>query len=161
MNAESEPAAAATVTFASPEELAGAVGTELGRSVWLTVEQSRINLFAEATGDEQWIHVDPERAKAGPFGGTIAHGFLTLSLIPFLVKDIYFVDGVKMAVNYGLNKVRFISPVAVGSRIRAIQSLVSADAVEGGLQVVSAITVELEGSEKPAAVAETVTRLYF
>jgi acyl dehydratase len=163
MSAESESGveAAATVTFGSPEELAGMVGTELGRSAWLTVEQSRIDQFAEATGDTQWIHVDPERAKEGPFGGTIAHGFLTLSLIPFLVKDIYSVDGVKMAVNYGLNKVRFISPVVVGSRIRAIQTLVSADAVEGGRQVVSGITVELEGSEKPAAVAETVTRLYF
>ena len=146
--------------FASPAELAAAVGTELGRSEWLTVDQSRIDLFAEASGDHQWIHVDPERAAAGPFGGTIAHGFLTLSLIPFLVKDIYFVDGVRMAVNYGLNKVRFISPVKVGSRVRAVQVLDAVDEVSGGLQVSSTITVELEGSAKPAAVAETLTRLY-
>jgi len=147
--------------FASPAELAAAVGTELGRSEWLTVDQSRIDLFAEASGDHQWIHVDPERAAAGPFGGTIAHGFLTLSLIPFLVKDIYFVDGVRMAVNYGLNKVRFITPVKEGSRVRAVQVLAGVDEVEGGVQVASAITIELEGAQKPAAVAETLTRLYF
>jgi len=146
--------------FANPAELAAAAGTELGRSEWLTVDQSRIDLFAEASGDDQWIHVDPERAAAGPFGGTIAHGFLTLSLIPFLVRDIYFVDGVRMAVNYGLNKVRFISPVKVGSRVRAVQVLDAVDEVSGGLQVSSTITVELEGSAKPAAVAETLTRLY-
>lgn len=150
----------ATATFASAAELTGAVGTELGRSDWLTVEQSRVDQFAEATGDHQWIHIDPERAAAGPFGGTIAHGFLTLSLIPFLVKDIYSVDGVKMAVNYGLNKVRFITPVKVGSRIRAVQMLSGLDEVPGGLQVASRVTIEIEGSAKPAAVAETLTRLY-
>jgi acyl dehydratase len=150
----------ATATFASAAELSAAVGTELGRSDWFTVEQSRVDQFAEATGDDQWIHVDPERAASGPFRGTIAHGFLTLSLIPFLVKDIYSVDGVKMAVNYGLNKVRFISPVKVGSRIRAVQVLSGLDEVSGGLQVASTVTIEIEGSTKPAAVAETLTRLY-
>jgi acyl dehydratase len=149
-----------TATFASAAELSGAVGTELGRSDWLTVEQSRVDRFAEATGDHQWIHIDPERAAAGPFGAAIAHGFLTLSLIPFLVKDIYSVDGVKMAVNYGLNKVRFITPVKVGSRIRAVQVLSGLDEVSGGLQVASTVTIEIEGSAKPAAVAETLTRLY-
>ena len=146
--------------FASPAELAAAAGTELGRSDWLAVEQSRIDLFAEATGDDQWIHVDPERAAGGPFGGTIGHGFLTLSLIPFLVRDVYAVDGVRMAVNYGLDKVRFPTPVKVGSRVRAVQALTAVTEVAGGLQVACAVTVELEGSEKPAAYAETLTRLY-
>ena len=146
--------------FASPAELAAAAGTELGRSDWLAVDQSRIDLFAEATGDDQWIHVDPERAAGGPFGGTIGHGFLTLSLIPFLVRDIYAVEGVRMAVNYGLDKVRFPTPVKVGSRVRAVQALTSVTDVAGGLQVASAVTVELEGSAKPAAYAETLTRLY-
>jgi acyl dehydratase len=146
--------------FANPAELAAAVGRELGRSDWLTLDQSRIDLFAEATGDDQWIHVDPERAAAGPYGATIGHGFLTLSLIPFLVTGIYAVEGVQMAVNYGLNRVRFISPVKVGSRIRGVQVLTGVEEVTGGIQVACTVTVELEGSEKPAAVAETLTRLY-
>lgn len=146
--------------FASAAELAEAVGTELGRSEWLTIEQSRVDRFAEATDDYQWIHTDPERAAAGPFGGTIAHGFLTLSLIPFLVKEIYSLDGVKMVVNYGLNKVRFITPVKVGSRIRAAQVLTGLDEVSGGLQAASTVTIEIEGSAKPAAVAETLSRLF-
>ncbi|HEV2640981.1 MAG TPA: MaoC family dehydratase [Actinocrinis sp.] len=146
--------------FANPAELAEAVGTELGRSDWLTVDQSRIDLFAQATGDHQWIHVDPARAAEGPFGTTIGHGFLTLSLIPALVGGVYSLDGVRMAVNYGLDKVRFPAPVQVGSRIRAVQQLNSVTEVAGGLQVATAVTVELDGSAKPAAYAETLTRLY-
>lgn len=145
--------------FKSPEELTEAVGTELGVSEWLTVAQDRIDTFAEATGDHQWIHVDPERAAKGPFGRTIAHGYLTLSLLPVLVQNIYSVEGVRMAVNYGLNKVRFVTPVKVGSAVRAVLTLDSVTEVEGGLQLVATAVVQIEGLEKPAAVAETLTRL--
>ncbi|MGH6657774.1 MAG: MaoC family dehydratase [Actinocrinis sp.] len=147
--------------FAAPEELKQAVGTEIGASGWLTIDQSRIDRFADATGDHQWIHVDPQRAKDGPFGTTIAHGFLTLSLIPVLVAEIYRVDGVRMAVNYGLNRVRFVNPVPVDSAVRAILRLVAVDEVGGGgLQLTGNVTVEIQGAEKPAAVAETLSRLY-
>jgi len=148
-------------TFATPQELIAAAGTELGASDWLVVEQDRIDLFAEATGDHQWIHVDPERAKGGPFGSTIAHGYLTLSLLPFLCAEIYRVDGVRMGVNYGLNKVRFVNPVRVGSAVRAVMTLMSVDEVPGdALQVATRVVVEIDGVEKPAAVAETLARFY-
>ncbi|WP_037577646.1 MaoC family dehydratase [Phaeacidiphilus oryzae] len=147
-------------TFASLDELAAAVGTELGSSDWHTVTQEQVDLFAEATGDHQWIHVDPERAKAGPFGGPIAHGFLTLSLIPLLAKECYAVEGIKMAVNYGSNKVRFPSPVPVGTKVRGSAELVSLDEVPGGRQAVVRFTVSSEGSPKPHCVAETITRFY-
>jgi acyl dehydratase len=146
--------------FSSPAELAAAVGTRIGTGDWVTVDQKRIDLFAEATGDHQWIHVDPERAAAGPVGGTIAHGYLTLSLIPVLVQDVYRTEGVRMGVNYGLNKVRFPAPVRSGSRVRASVTVLSAEEVSGGLQVTTQITVEIEGGAKPACVAETVVRLY-
>ncbi len=147
--------------FESPDELIKAVGTELGASEWLTIDQDRINLFAQATGDHQWIHVDPERAAQGPFGRTIAHGYLTLSLLPVLVQDIYRVEGVRMGVNYGLNKVRFVTPVPVGSKIRAVLTLDSVtEASGGGLQIASTVVVEIEGVEKPAAVAESLVRIY-
>ena len=147
--------------FENPEELAKAVGTELGASEWLTIDQDRINLFADATGDHQWIHVDPEKAAHGPFGGTIAHGFLTLSLIPVLVQDVYRVDGVRMGVNYGLNKVRFVTPVPVGSKVRAVLTLASVtEAPGGGFQIASTVVIEIDGVEKPAAVAETLVRVY-
>jgi acyl dehydratase len=136
-------------------------GQEWGRSDWLQVTQDRIDQFADATDDHQWIHVDAERAKKGPFGTTIAHGFLTLSLIPGLVSSFVKVDGVKMGINYGLNKVRFPSPVRVGSRVRAVSKNMSVDDVEGGVQVVNQVTIEIEGQEKPACVAETVSRFYF
>jgi len=145
--------------FKSPKELVEAVGTQLGTSEWLTVAQDRIDTFADATGDHQWIHVDPERAAKGPFGRTIAHGYLTLSLLPVLVQNIYSVEGVQMAVNYGLNKVRFVTPVKVGSAVRAVLTLDSVTEVEGGLQLVATAVVQIEGLEKPAAVAETLTRL--
>jgi acyl dehydratase len=136
-------------------------GKEWGRSPWLQVTQDRIDQFATATGDHQWIHVDPERANAGPFGSTIAHGFLTLSLIPTLSGALVRVVGVRMGINYGLNKVRFPSPVRVGSRLRAVTKNLSVEDVEGGVQVVNQVTVEIEGQEKPACVAETVSRYYF
>jgi acyl dehydratase len=143
------------------EDLKSMAGKEWGRSEWLDVTQDRIDTFADATGDHQWIHVDPERAKIGPFGATIAHGFLTLSLIPTLCGGMVRVEGVRMGINYGLNKVRFPSPVRVGSRVRAVSNNVSVEDVEGGIQVVNRITIEIEGREKPACVAETVSRFYF
>jgi acyl dehydratase len=146
--------------FASLAALSGATGTHLGYSDWLTVDQRRIDLFAEATGDHQWIHVDPERAAQGPFKTTIAHGFLTVSLLPVLMSQVYRVDGVRMAVNYGLGRVRFPAPVPVGSRVRAGVELVEVAPVDGGVQVTGRATVEVDGSPKPCCVAETVSRLY-
>jgi acyl dehydratase len=147
-------------TFGSLAELSAAKGEHLGYSQWHEVDQERVDLFADATGDHQWIHVDPERAKHGPFGRTIAHGFLTLSLIPELASEVYRVDGVRMGVNYGLNKVRFPAPVPVGSRVRAGVEVLDVTDVEGGIQVVNRVTVEAEGGPKPCCVAETVVRLY-
>jgi acyl dehydratase len=147
-------------SFASLDELTAAVGTELGTSDWHTVTQEQVNLFAEATGDHQWIHVDPERAKDGPFGGTIAHGYLTLSLVPLLAKECYSVDGVRMAVNYGSDKVRFPAPVPVGTPVRATAELLSATEVKGGQQVVVRFTIVSEAGAKPHCVAETITRFY-
>lgn len=143
------------------EELRAAVGEHLGYSDWVEIDQQRIDLFADATGDHQWIHVDPEKAKAGPFGSTIAHGYLTLSLIPMLVWQIYTVEGTKMGVNYGCNKVRFPSPVPVGSRVRAGVELVSVEPGSGGQQVVAKVTIEREGADRPACVAETVSVVVF
>ena len=135
-------------------------GQPLGTSDWLTVSQEKVDRFADATGDHQWIHVDPERARQGPFGGTIAHGFLTLSLIPSLSAELVAIEGVRMGINYGLNRVRFPAPVPVGSRVRASIRNVSVDDFQGGIQVVNEVTISVEGQEKPACVAETVTRLY-
>jgi acyl dehydratase len=146
--------------FPSLTALAEAAGEHLGYSSWREIDQKTVDLFAQATGDEQWIHVDPERAARGPFKGTIAHGFLTLSLLPVITADVYRVEGVRMAVNYGLNKVRFPSPVPVGSRVRGGVELVEVTPVEGGVQVVARVTVETEGGSKPACVAESVARLY-
>jgi acyl dehydratase len=146
-------------TFESVTELAGAAGEALGHSDWVTITQEDVNLFADATGDHQWIHVDPERAASGPFGTTIAHGFMTLALLPRLQHQIYTVNGIKLAINYGLNKVRFPAPVPVGSRVRAESSLVSVDDVgNGAVQATISTTVEIEGSAKPACVAESVVR---
>jgi acyl dehydratase len=139
-----------------------AVGRELGPGDWFTVDQSRVDGFADDTEDHQWIHVDPEKAASSPFGGTIAHGFLTLSLLPHLANSARRLDGVRMGVNYGLNKVRFPAPVKVGSRVRATVTITDAeDLPDDGVQVVSKVTVEIEGSEKPACIAEWVTRAYF
>jgi acyl dehydratase len=147
-------------SYASLVDLQALVGQEIGRSDWLTVEQDRIDHFARATGDEQWIHVDPERAAAGPFGATIAHGYLTLSLIPALMHTAFRAEDVRMGVNYGLNRVRFVSPVRAGSRLRGIFRLLSFDALAGGAQLTTEVTLELGGSERPACVAETVSRLF-
>jgi acyl dehydratase len=146
-------------TFHGLDEFEKAVGTHLGHSDWHTVTQEQVDLFAEATGDHQWIHVDPERAKDGPFGGTIAHGYLTLSLVPKLVWEVYKVEGLSMGVNYGSNKVRFPSPVPVGSRIRAGVELVSLERGPNGAQATVRVTIEREGGDKPACVAETVSVL--
>jgi len=141
--------------------LTALVGTHLGYSEWLEITQERVNTFADATGDHQWIHVDPERAKDGPFGGTIAHGYLTLSLGPVLFPSIATVSGMKMGVNYGAGKVRFLSPVKVGSNLRLGAELSNMeDLPNNGAQVYMTFTFEIEGSEKPAAVAEIIFRYY-
>jgi acyl dehydratase len=147
-------------TFPSVASLTDAAGTVLGPGPWLEIDQSRVDLFADATDDHQWIHVDPERAAQGPFGGTIAHGYLTLSLLPVLMKDLYSVDGVKMGINYGLNKVRFPSPVRVGSKVRLTAQIASVEQLPGGVQLVLKSTVESSGGEKPVCVAESVVRYY-
>jgi len=144
----------------SIEELNALVGTHLGYSDYRTVTQEQVNLFADATGDHQWIHVDPERAAAGPFGHTIAHGYLTLSLVPVLCSGLLTVQGVTMGINYGSNKVRFTSPVPVGSDVRAGATLASVEEVSGGVQIAMDVTVEIKGSEKPACVAQVLSRLY-
>ena len=146
--------------FPSLTALAEATGQHLGYSDWLEIGQERVNLFAEATNDHQWIHVDPERAKSGPFGTTIAHGFLTLSLIPSLTPQLFRVEGVRMGVNYGVNKVRFPSPVPVGSRLRATAVVAEVTEAGGGMQLVTRVTIEREGGDKPVCVAETVARFY-
>ena len=144
--------------FSGLDELVAAQGTELGPTDWLEVTQDRVNLFADATEDHQWIHVDPERAADGPFGGPIAHGLLTLSLLPHFTHQLYTVDNIAMAINYGYNKVRFITPVRVGAKIRARAEIAKVDQLDGAVQATVATTVEIEGSEKPAAVAESIVR---
>jgi acyl dehydratase len=145
--------------FDTPQGLLAAVGKPLGASDWLEIRQERIDGFAYATGDHQWIHVDPERAKSGPFGKTIAHGYLTLSLVNHFLPQIVEVRGVSMGVNYGCDKVRFPAPVPVGSRIRGVGQLVAAEEVKGGaVQATVRITVEVEGSERPACVVDTISR---
>ena len=146
--------------YATLAEFQHLVDQPLGSSDWLSVEQDRINRFAEATGDHQWIHLDPERARTGPFGAPIAHGFLTLSLLPVLFETAFAIDDVRMAVNYGLNRVRFMAPVKVGSRLRGHFKLLSFEPLEGGAQLTVQASIELEGSAKPACVAETVSRRY-
>lgn len=147
--------------FANLDELRAATGEVFGPSDWVTVDQAQIDAFADATGDHQWIHVDPQRAASGPFGTTIAHGFLTLSLMPVLLESLYKVQGVRMGVNYGLNRVRFPAPVLVDSRLRANAEVAEVSDIEGGGQLVLRATIEREGSEKPVCVAEFVVRLYF
>ncbi|OWY81080.1 MaoC family dehydratase [Rhodococcus sp. BUPNP1] len=141
------------------DEVEKAVGEHLGHSDWLEIDQKRIDLFAEATGDHQWIHVDPERAKDGPYGKTIAHGYLTLSLLPVLGTQIFSLEGLKMKVNYGSNKVRYPAPVPVGSRIRAGAEFKSLERTAKGANLVVGYTIEIEGGERPALVAETVVVL--
>jgi acyl dehydratase len=142
------------------EGLTEQVGQTVGTSSWHTVRQEDIDTFAKLTGDEQWIHTDPERAKAGPFGGPIAHGYLTLSLAPALLPQILQVGGISMGVNYGCGKVRFPSPVPVGAKVRAGAELVSVEGVAGGAQVTMSVTFECEGAPKPSCVAEVIYRYY-
>jgi acyl dehydratase len=149
-----------TTHVKSIEDLTPLIGTHLGYGDYRIVTQEEVNLFADATGDHQWIHVDPERAKAGPFGGPIAHGYLTLSLIPVLLGGVMKVDGVAMGVNYGTNKVRFTSPVPVGSEIRAGATLASVEEVNGGVQVALDVVVEVKDASKPSCVAQVVFRYY-
>ena len=151
-----------TKTFQTLQDLAACVGQdEVEVSDWITITQAQVDQFAEATGDRQWIHVDVERAKAGPFGGPIAHGFLTLSLLPQFFESALTVVESRMGVNYGLNRVRFMSPVPVGSRLRARLKLLSSEPIAGeGVQMTWETTVELEGASKPACVAESVVRRY-
>jgi acyl dehydratase len=146
-------------TFSSIDEIAQAVGEDIGTSDWLEVTQERVDQFAESTGDFQWIHVDQERAAAGPFGGTIAHGYLTLSLIPVLSQSIFAIDTDGPRLNYGLNKVRFPNPVKVGQRVRSHAKLVALTDVPAGKQLVVGYTIEIDGGDKPACVAETVVLL--
>ncbi|PQP14626.1 MaoC family dehydratase [Rhodococcus opacus] len=146
-------------TFHGVEELVGAVGTHLGYSDWHTVTQSQIDTFAEATGDHQWIHVDPNKAANGPFGTTIAHGYLTLSLVPMLTWEIYTVEGISMGVNYGANRVRFPSPVPVGSKVRAGVELVSVVSGDSGHRVTTEVTIEREDGDKPVCVVEVLSVL--
>ncbi len=145
--------------FTSLDEVAGAVGEVLGTGEWITLEQERVDIFADATDDHQWIHTDHERAAAGPFGGTIAHGFLTLSLIPALGRTAFKIDTPGAVLNYGLNKVRFPSPVHVGKRVRSTVTLAGCDDVPAGKQVTLRHVVEIEDADKPACVAETVVLL--
>ncbi len=145
--------------FRSLDDLESAVGGDLGHSDWLEVTQDRIDAFADATGDHQWIHVDPDRAARGPFGGTVAHGYLTLSLIPFLAGQIFAVEGPGIRVNYGTNRVRFPSPVPVGSRIRASAVIDQLTDLPQGKQLVIRYTVEIEGQDKPGCVADAVVLL--
>jgi acyl dehydratase len=144
--------------FENPDAVKDAVGTHLGYTDWMVVDQDRINRFADATGDHQWIHVDEAKAKDGPFGGTIAHGYLTLSLTNLFLPQLITVENLSMGINYGVNKVRFPSPVRAGSRIRGGAEIAQADEVAGGVQAIIRVTVELEGSDKPACIVENVTR---
>ena len=148
-------------TFQNPAELAPLVGQEVAVSDWITITQEQVNMFANATGDHQWIHVDVERARAGPFGAPIAHGFLTLSLIPQFFASALKIQGTGMGVNYGLNKVRFTAPVPVGSKLRGRMKLLSCGPIaDGGMQMAWQVTVEREGADKPACVAESLSRRY-
>ncbi len=155
------PVAGRMKVFQSFQEFPALVGQEVAISDWLTITQTQINQFAEATGDHQWIHVDEERAKAGPFGAPIAHGFLTLALLPKFYETAMTIVDSRMGVNYGLNKVRFMAPVPVGSRLRARMTLLQCDAIDNdGMQMTWQVTMEREGTAKPVCVAESIVRRY-
>jgi acyl dehydratase len=148
-----------TRVFDTIDDFRAAQGQVLGVSDWIEISQARVDAFADVTEDWQWIHVDPVRAGSGPYGATIAHGYLTLALIPFLGRQIFRVDAVRMGINYGANKVRFPHPVTVGSRIRAVATLVSVADIPAGVQAVVRYAVEIEGQDKPACIAETLRLL--
>ena len=148
-------------TIASLAEIPSLVGQEVATSDWITITQEQVNLFADATGDHQWIHVDVDKARAGPFGAPIAHGFLTLSLLPKFFETALAIQGTRMGVNYGLNKVRFTSPVPVGSRLRAHLTLLACEPIDnGGMQMTWKVVVEREGSDKPVCIAESIGLRY-
>ncbi len=147
-----------STTFESPAALLAAVGQDLGTTDWITVSQEQVDKFADATLDHQWIHVDVERAKAGPFGAPIAHGYLTMSLASHFLAQLVHVSGISMGINYGVDKVRFPAPVPVGSRLRGQGTLVDAKEVPGGVQAIVRVTIEREGADKPAAIVDTVSR---
>lgn len=149
-----------TTVFKTPHDLAAKQGESLGATDWMTIDQERINLFADATEDHQWIHVDPEKAKDGPFGACVAHGYLTLSLVNYFLPQLIDVQGIKMGVNVGLDRVRFPSPVTVGSRIRGSGEIISVEEIKGAIQSIVRVTVEIEGSDKPACVADTISRYF-
>ena len=146
--------------FENPSQLRSAVGRHLGHSDWLEIKQERIDLFAQATGDHQWIHVDPGRAKTGPFGACIAHGYLTLSLVNFFLPQILEVRGTSMGVNYGADRLRFPAPVPVGSRVRGSAELLEVEEVKGAVQAKIRVTVEVEGQDRPDCVIDTISRFY-
>ena len=149
-----------TTVFNTPHDLQASVGKTLGYSEWLSIDQERINLFADATGDHQWIHVDPVKAQQGPFKSTIAHGYLTLSLVNMFLPEIIEVQGISMGVNYGCEKVRFPSPVTVDSQVRGKGELVAVENLKGGVQATIRVTVEIQGGERPACVVDTISRYY-
>lgn len=149
-----------TKVYDSPVELMGQEGALLGPTDWLLIDQDRVNGFADVTGDHQWIHVDPVKAQDGPFGGTIAHGYLTMSLANFFLPDLIEVRGFSHAVNVGADRLRFLSPVKVGSHIRAVGEIVTVEEIKGGVQSVVRVTIEIQGSEKPACVIDTISRYY-
>jgi len=149
-----------TMIFERPADLIGKEGTRLAPTEWLAIEQDRVDGFAEVTGDHQWIHVDVERAKDGPFGGTIAHGYLTMSLVNYFLPQLIEVRGFAHAVNVGADRMRFLSPVKVGSRIRATGEIVSVEEVKGAIQSVVRVTIEIEGQDKPACVLDTISRYF-
>ena len=149
-----------TTVFNTPHDLQASVGKTLGYSEWLSIDQERINLFADATGDHQWIHVDPVKAQQGPFKSTIAHGYLTLSLVNMFLPEIIEVQGISMGVNYGCEKVRFPSPVTVDSQVRGKGELVAVENLKGGIQATIRVTVEIQGGERPACVVDTISRYY-
>jgi acyl dehydratase len=149
-----------TMVFETPASLTGSEGTILGPTEWLLIDQDRVNGFAEVTGDHQWIHVDVDRAKDGPFGGTIAHGYLTMSLVNYFLPQLIEVRGFAHAVNVGADRLRFLSPVKVGSCIRGVGEIVSVEEIKGAIQSVVRVTVEVEGSEKPACVVDTISRYF-
>lgn len=146
--------------YGNPRDLIGQEGTALGPTEWLTIDQDRVNGFAAVTGDHQWIHVDVERAKDGPFGGTIAHGYLTMSLVNFFLPDLIEVRGFTHAVNVGADRLRFLAPVKVGSRIRGVGEIVGVEEVKGAIQSIVRVTVEIEGNDKPACVVDTISRYF-
>ena len=150
-----------STVFKTPADLKKAVGQQLGKSDWLEIKQDRIDKFADATGDHQWIHVDPERAKQGPFGACIAHGYLTQSLVNYFLPQIMEVQGASMGVNYGADRLRFPAPVPVGSRVRGSAELLEAeDTKDGGIQTKVRVTVEIEGKDRPGCVIDTISRFY-